>query len=70
MKPPVSTLFVAEWAHTWGEYHGILGVFDSREKAEAALRELSPDWEKHGLCEIYEVGPLNVVSAEARAAYG
>ena len=66
----MANLFVAEWSHTWGEYHGILGVFDSREKAIAALNQhigsqlrKGTTWEDFG--EVYEVGPLNTVTAEA-----
>lgn len=35
-------LYIAEWYSTWGEYTGIVGIFDTHDKAEAALKEHVP----------------------------
>ena len=32
-------VYLANWSHTWGEYHGCVGVFSTRVAAEDVLRQ-------------------------------
>lgn len=32
-------VWVVLWQHTWGEYHGCIGIYTSKKAAEDALQE-------------------------------